>query len=76
MTSASSCRPCSPGVTNGFVYALVGMGLAAIFKGSRIINAMQGEFSVVGAMTTVLLLTKAGWPYWPAIARRRRWPGA
>jgi len=56
------------GVTNGIVYALVGMGLSAIFKGSRVINAMQGEFSVVGAMTTVLLLTKAGWPYPAAIA--------
>ena len=55
------------GVTNGMVYALVGMGLAAIFKGSRVINAMQGEFSVIGAMTTVLLLTKAGWPYPAAI---------
>lgn len=56
------------GVTNGIVYALVGMGLSAIFKGSRVINAMQGEFSVVGAMTTVLLLTKLGWPYAAAIA--------
>lgn len=56
------------GVTNGIVYALVGMGLSAIFKGSRVINAMQGEFSVVGAMTTVLLLTRAGWPYPAAIA--------
>ncbi len=56
------------GVTNGIVYALVGMGLSAIFKGSRVINAMQGEFAVIGAMTTVLLLTKAGWPYAAAIA--------
>ena len=56
------------GVTNGIVYALVGMGLSAIFKGSRVINAMQGEFAVIGAMTTVLLLTKAGWPYPAAIA--------
>ena len=56
------------GVTNGFVYALVGMGLAAIFKGSRVINAMQGEFAVVGAMCTVLLTTQAGWSYLPAIA--------
>ena len=55
-------------VPNGLVYALVGVGLAAIFKGSRVINAMQGEFSVVGAMTTVLLLGKLHWPYWAAIA--------
>jgi branched-chain amino acid transport system permease protein len=55
------------GVTNGIVYALVGMGLAAIFKGSRVINAMQGEFAVIGAMTTVLL-TKMQWSYVAAIA--------
>ena len=31
------------GVTNGIVYALVGMGLAAIFKGSRVINACRAS---------------------------------
>jgi len=56
------------GVTNGLVYALVGMGLSTIFKGSRVINAMQGEFSVIGAMTTVLLLSQMHWPYPLAIA--------
>jgi hypothetical protein len=33
------------GITNGFVYALVGLGIAVVFRGTRIINAMQGEFS-------------------------------
>ena len=55
------------GITNGFVYALVGMGLAVIFRGSRVINVMHGEFSVVGAMVTVLMLTSARYPYWIAI---------
>jgi branched-chain amino acid transport system permease protein len=55
------------GVTNGCVYGLIGIGLAAIFKGSRIINVMQGDCAVVGAIATVLLLSKAGWPYWLAI---------
>lgn len=55
------------GITNGFIYALVGMGLAVIFRGSRVINVMQGEFSVVGAMVTVLLLASAHYPYWAAI---------
>jgi len=55
------------GVTNGAVYGLVGIGLAAIFKGSRIINVMQGDCAVVGAITTVLLLTVARWPYWLAM---------
>lgn len=56
------------GITNGLTYALVGIGIAAIFKGTRIINVMQGEFSVTGAMVTVLGLENAGWPYWLAIS--------
>lgn len=55
------------GITNGLIYALIGMGIAAIFKGSRIANAMQGEFSVVGAIVAVVLLLGHGWPYWLAI---------
>jgi branched-chain amino acid transport system permease protein len=67
MTLSLAIQAVLAGVTNGFVYALVGMGLAAIFKGSRIINAVQGEFAVVGAITTVLLLNGVGLPYWLAI---------
>ena len=55
------------GTTNGLTYALVGIGIAAIFKGTRIINVMQGEFSVTGAMVTVVLLNQANFPYWLAI---------
>ena len=56
------------GITNGMTYALVGIGIAAIFKGTRVINVMQGEFSVTGAMLTVVLLNQLKWPYWLAIA--------
>lgn len=55
------------GITNGFVYALIGIGLAVIFKGTHIINAMQGEFAVIGAMVTVFALEPAGLPYGLAI---------
>lgn len=55
------------GVTNGLIYALIGIGIAAIFKGSRVPNAMQGEFSVVGAIVVVILAVGSGWPYWLAI---------
>jgi branched-chain amino acid transport system permease protein len=51
------------GITNGLTYALVGIGVAAIFKGTRIINVMQGEFSVAGAMICVILLNQLQWPY-------------
>ena len=51
------------GGTNGVIYALVGMGLAVIFKGSRVINAAQGEFSLVGAVIAVFAMKAAGFPY-------------
>jgi branched-chain amino acid transport system permease protein len=54
------------GVTNGLVYALVGMGMSTIFRGSRVVNAMQGEFSVIGAIVAVLLLKAWGLSYVPA----------
>ncbi|MEQ1880503.1 MAG: branched-chain amino acid ABC transporter permease [Burkholderiales bacterium] len=50
------------GLTNGFVYGLVGLGLASIFRGTRIINAMQGDFALIGGITAVLLMERAGWP--------------
>lgn len=55
------------GITNGFVYALIGVGIAIIFKGTRIINAMQGEFAVVGGLVAVFALQSAGLPYALAI---------
>jgi branched-chain amino acid transport system permease protein len=56
------------GLTNGFVYGLVGLGLASIFRGTRIINAMQGDFALIGGITAVLLLERFGWPMAPAFA--------
>lgn len=54
------------GVTNGFIYGLIGLGLAAIFRGTRIINAMQGDFALIGGISAVLLLERLGWPVWAA----------
>lgn len=50
------------GLTNGFVYALIGLGIAVIFRGTRIINAMQGEFSLVGGLFAYLVLERLGLP--------------
>lgn len=44
------------GIANGFVYALIGSGLAVIFRGTKIINAMQGEFAIIGAIVAVFVL--------------------
>lgn len=50
------------GLTNGFVYALVGLGLSVIFRGTKIINAMQGEFALIGGMVSYVLLESLGMP--------------
>jgi branched-chain amino acid transport system permease protein len=50
------------GLTNGFVYAMIGVGLAVIFRGTRIINAMQGEFALIGGMAAYLVLERLGLP--------------
>jgi len=55
------------GLTNGFLYALIGLGLAVVYKGSAIINAAQGDFAIVGAIVTVLFTQSAGMPYWVSI---------
>lgn len=54
------------GLTNGLIYALIGLGIAAIYKGSDIVNAMQGEFGAIAAIVTSLLMAVQGWPYWLA----------
>jgi branched-chain amino acid transport system permease protein len=43
------------GVTVGAVYALVALGFTLIYNASDIINFAQGEFVMLGGMTTVFL---------------------
>lgn len=50
------------GLTNGFVYALIGLGIAVIFRGTRIINAMQGECALVGGMAAFLVIERLDLP--------------
>ena len=49
------------GLTVGAVYALVALGFTLIFNASDVINFSQGEFVMLGGMTTVFL-TLAGVP--------------
>jgi branched-chain amino acid transport system permease protein len=49
------------GLTVGAVYALVALGFTLIYNASDIINFAQGEFVMLGGMTTVFLAA-AGWP--------------
>jgi len=51
----------SSGLTVGAIYALVALGFTLIYKASDIINFAQGEFVMLGGMTTVFV-TLAGVP--------------
>ena len=44
------------GVTIGAIYALVALGFALIYNASHVINFAQGEFVMIGGMTTVSLV--------------------
>jgi branched-chain amino acid transport system permease protein len=62
MTGTLILQSALAGITNGFVYALIGLGLAVVFRGTRIINAMQGEFALIGGMVAYVLLERLGLP--------------
>ncbi len=55
------------GLTIGAIYALVALGFSIIYNASQVINFAQGEFVMIGGMTTVWL-ANAGWPLPAAIA--------
>jgi branched-chain amino acid transport system permease protein len=45
------------GLTVGAVYALVALGFSIIYNASHVINYAQGEFVMIGGMTTVSLMS-------------------
>ena len=60
MTGTLILQSALAGITNGLVYALTGVGIAVVFRGTRIINAMQGEFALIGGMVAYLALDRLG----------------
>ena len=50
------------GLTQGSVYALVGLGFTMIYAVTRIINFAQGEFVMLGGMLSYVLAIKAHLP--------------
>jgi len=73
------------GLTNGAIYALLGLGLVLIYNVTRVINIAQGEFVMLGALTavglttgeatggiTLAILAGAAWALL-VLLRRRRW---
>lgn len=55
------------GLTQGSIYALVGLGFTIIYAVTRIINFAQGEFVMLGGMLSFTLASSAGIPLIPAI---------
>lgn len=43
----------SSGLTVGSVYALIALGFTLIYNSTQIANFAQGDFAMIGAMTTV-----------------------
>jgi len=54
------------GVTQGSIYALVGLGFTIIYAVTRVINFAQGEFVMLGGMLSFTLARSAGLPLAPA----------
>ncbi|HEX6989355.1 MAG TPA: branched-chain amino acid ABC transporter permease [Bacillota bacterium] len=54
------------GISNGSIYALLGLGLVVVYSTTRIVNVAIGEFATFGALITVSLLA-AGVPFPAAV---------
>jgi branched-chain amino acid transport system permease protein len=63
MTASLLIQTLIAGVANGCIYALIGMGISVVFRGSQVINAMQGEFCVIAGIVAALLMKIRDWPY-------------
>ena len=56
------------GLTTGAIYAVIALGFTLIYSSSDVINFAQGEFVMIGGMTTAILV-EAGVPLlWAALA--------
>jgi branched-chain amino acid transport system permease protein len=55
------------GLTQGSIYALVGLGFTLIYAVTKIINFAQGEFVMLGGMLSFVLIRSAGIPMVPAL---------
>jgi branched-chain amino acid transport system permease protein len=50
------------GLSQGSIYALVGLGFTLIYAVTKIINFAQGEFVMLGGMLSFVLISSAGIP--------------
>ncbi len=50
------------GITNGSIYALIGLGFCLIQNATGLVNFAQGDFVMLGAMVAISLMQAAGLP--------------
>jgi len=55
------------GLVVGSVYALVAMGFVVIYKATSVLNFAQGEFLLLGAYVSLVLLTRFHLPFYAAV---------
>ena len=67
MTTHVFLQSLTSGLTQGCIYALIGLGYTIIFNVTGIINFAQGEFVMLGGMLSYYLTRSAGFPVVPAL---------
>src|SRR5690606_42078711 len=55
------------GVIIGLLYLLMAVGFTLVFGVMRIVNFAHGQFYMVGAFATYVLMTLWGWPFLLAV---------
>lgn len=55
------------GLIGGLTYALLGLGLALVYKTSRVLNFAHGEMGALPAVLLPILVVNHGWSYWLAL---------
>ncbi|MHB9134332.1 MAG: branched-chain amino acid ABC transporter permease [Armatimonadota bacterium] len=55
------------GLAQGSIYAIVAIGFTIVFSSTEIVNFAQGEFVMLGAMSSYWLVVEHQWPLYLAI---------
>ena len=56
------------GLITGLTYAVLGMGIALVYRTSRVLNFAQGELGALPALMIPILVINRHWNYWVTLA--------
>ena len=51
------------GAVLGLITALVALAMFLIYRSNRVLNFAQGEFGLIPAVLSVMLIVESGWPW-------------